>query len=215
MSKIFFIGGLGLDSKLVSDISIKKHDLFFIDWFIPEFNESLTSYAKRIVSKYTITNESMIVAVSFGVVLAKEISKIVEIKKIVLISSFDNLNEIPLLFRLAIKLKLYCFLPPRTLSRFSFVLNFFFSITNVSDASILRDVINKTDPIFFKWAIQNILHFTSIDNRTQLIRIHGDKDRILPKGLTKSNYIIKNGGHFMIYDKKNIVNKTLEEIFRS
>lgn len=211
MSKIYFLGGLGIDNSIVSDIQLRGKTIEFIDWERPSPEETLNSYAEKIISKYRIQESSIIIGVSFGGVIALEISKKIRLEKIVLVSSFLDPNELPWFFKTAIKLRLYLLFPPSVLKHFSFALNYFFSVRTTDDAVVLKNVIQKTDPVFLNWAIENILRFTPPVNNPNIIRVHGEADRIIHIDSAKTNYKIPNAGHFMVYNRKKEVTGALEK----
>ncbi len=63
-----------------------------MDWIEPLKNESLKNYAQRISNKITSDNPTLI-GLSFGGILAVEISKILKLQKVILISSAKtNMN---------------------------------------------------------------------------------------------------------------------------
>lgn len=214
MSKIYFLGGLGLDNSIINDISLRDNKLVFIDWEKPAQKETLTSYSSKIISKYNIDIDSTLIGVSFGGFIALEISKVIPVRKVILVSSFLNINELPFIFRTAIRLRLYHLFPPFILKLLPFVLNYFFSISNPPNASILKQVIERTDSTLLNWAIKNILRFLPADQSIKIVRIHGDLDRIIPINKRIVDYVVPNGGHFMIYDKKKEVTSLLDTAVR-
>lgn len=211
MPKIYFLGGLGLDNSIVNDISLAGNELCFIDWERPLPKDTLESYSSRLISKYGIDNGSVIIGVSFGGLIAIEIAKKLALKKVVLVSSFSDPKVLSWFFRAAISLRLYFLFPPSILRYFSFVLNYFFSVSSSSDAAVLSGVIRRTDPIFLNWAIGNILKFTPPKKVIKTVRIHGDSDRIIRIDRQNTEYIVPKAGHFMIYDRKKDVALILEK----
>jgi hypothetical protein len=45
-----------------------------------------------------------------------------------------------------------------------------------------------------------------------IVRIHGGKDRVLPIGDAKVDYLILDGGHFMIYNRSERISEILKEV---
>lgn len=211
MSKIFVLGGLGLDNAIISDISLRGKELTFIDWERPALSDTLSSYTSKLISKYRIDDNSIIIGVSFGGLIALEMSKTILLKKIVIVSGFIDYKELPCFFRIAIKLRLYLLFPPSILKHFSSALNYFFSVTDAADSKVLMDVIRKTDPVFLNWALKHISKFNLPAKQIKIVRIHGDKDRVIPVNRQNTEYIIPMGGHFMIYNRKKDVIAVLEK----
>lgn len=211
MSKIYFLGGLGLDNSIINDLSLTGKELYFIDWEQPSPGDTLSSYSNKLISKYGIDSGSVVIGVSFGGLIALEIAKTILLKKVILVSSFRDPSDLPWFFKAAIKLRLYLLFPPHILKHFSFALNYFFSVKDDAEAAVLKQVIQKTDPVFLNWAIKNILRFAPSHELPKIIRIHGDEDRIIRIDEEDTDYVIQHGGHFMIYNRKNEVADILDK----
>jgi hypothetical protein len=79
---------------------------------------------------------------------------------------------------------------------------------------MIRKIVGGIDKGFTKMSIKKILNWDNQDIPENLIRIHGDSDRLLPvpKGI---DYIkVKNGRHFMIGDRSEEVSKLLNDEFK-
>jgi len=61
------------------------------------------------------------------------------------------------------------------------------------------------------WAINEVANWKNEQNLENYIHIHGNKDRIIPIKNVKTNFIVENGGHFMIVNKS----KEIEKIIRN
>lgn len=105
MNKIYIFSGLGVDKRVFDKINFGNLNPEFIDWIEPLKIELLTEYCKRILQKMNIETPTLIEH-SFGGIVAVEISKIINIEKVILIASAKTKNELPLLYRMAGKLKI-------------------------------------------------------------------------------------------------------------
>ena len=88
------MSGLGVDKRVFDNINFGKLDLEFIDWIEPTKKESLQDYSSRISKKVTSENP-ILIGLSFGGIVAVEISKIIKTKKIMTLIylSVPNLNN--------------------------------------------------------------------------------------------------------------------------
>lgn len=114
MSKIYIFSGLGVDRRVFDEIDFKDLDVYFIEWIDPLKNESIEDYAKRI-SIGAIEKDSILIGLSFGGMMAVEVSKVIPIKKVILIASAKTKSELPLLYRIAGKLRLHKLIPSTVL----------------------------------------------------------------------------------------------------
>ena len=85
-------------------------EMHFLEWEIPLENESLTDYAKRICSKI-IHENPVLIGVSFGGILVQEMTKFVNVRKVIIISSVRSNTEFPRRMKITRALKAYKLLP--------------------------------------------------------------------------------------------------------
>src|SRR5690554_4484413 len=105
MPKVYIFSGLGVDKRVFDKIDFASLDVEFIDWIEPLKNEPINEYAHRISQKIT-EKEVILIGLSFGGMMAVEVSKIVEVKKLILIASAKNRRELPKIYRVLGKLRL-------------------------------------------------------------------------------------------------------------
>jgi pimeloyl-ACP methyl ester carboxylesterase len=122
MHKIFLIAGLGADTRLFNNIDLGDNDVTPVDWLEPNEHDTLTTYAQKVIHQYFITNNSIVIGVSLGGMIAVEIAKQVRLNKVILISSIKTNNEAPWYYKLAMVLPLYKLIPGTFLPRLGFMI---------------------------------------------------------------------------------------------
>ena len=211
MNKIYIFSGLGVDQRVFDNIDFGNLDVEFIDWIEPLKNESLDSYAKRIAQNLTVPNPTLI-GLSFGGMVAVEISKILQTKKIVLIASAKTKSELPEIYQLAGKLKINKLIPNQFLKKQNFITNWFFGLETKSEKQLLKRILKDTNPNFLNWAINEILNWKNEVQPNNCFHIHGNKDRIIPVKNVKADFVIENGGHFMTVNKAEEIERIIKQI---
>ena len=105
--KIFAISGLGADKRVFKYLTL-EYDLIPVEWIKPKVKEPIIEYSKRLIKEYKIgdNEEFGILGVSFGGLIATEISKLTKPKFTILISSVATKTELSGLIKFAGKLKL-------------------------------------------------------------------------------------------------------------
>lgn len=196
MESIYIIGGLGVDRRVFEDIDLEQRKVAFIEWLLPFKEESLAHYATRI-SDQIHGEHIVLIGLSFGGILAVEISKIKKIDRIILIASAKNKFEIPGIYRLMGKLNLHKIIPVTFFKTPHSLTHWFFGIRSRKEKELLRSILRETDPVLLQWSINAILGWKHSVMPKNCIHIHGDSDRILPVNHIRADYIIRNGGHFM------------------
>ncbi|WP_440881668.1 alpha/beta hydrolase [Tenacibaculum sp. C7A-26P2] len=210
---IYFVPGLAASSKIFQYISLPKEhfQLFFIEWILPHsIDESIQDYAKR-MSKEIKHKNAILVGVSFGGVMAQEISKHVSLGKLIIISSIKNNNELPKKLQLARKTKAYKLFPSNIISNIEKYERYFFSDILKKRMALYKTYLCVRDKIYLQWAIFNLLHWKQNETLPGILHIHGDHDEIFPiKNIQKAK-IIKNGTHIMILDKAKSISNILQK----
>lgn len=91
--KYYAISGLGAD-KRVFDFLTLNCELIHLDWIDPLKNETIESYGKRLSQAIKTDEEYGLIGVSFGGIVAVEISKMLNPKSTILISSAATKEEL-------------------------------------------------------------------------------------------------------------------------
>ena len=205
--KVYAISGLGADSRVFNYLELDC-DLVPLKWIDPEDGESLEAYAKRLAASIDTSSAYALLGVSFGGLVATEISKILAPQCTFLISSVRTKKELPPLVRLLGKLGLiplipsFLFRPPRFLNHYFF---------DTENKVLLDNIINDTDLQFAKWAIQELTSWKNESTVPNLIRIHGTKDRLLPLINPENTHLIDGGTHFMVVDRAKEISQLIKE----
>jgi len=210
--KIFAISGLGADKRVFKYLTL-EHDLVPIEWIKPKVKESIIEYSKRLIKEYEIGDkeEFGILGVSFGGLIATEISKLTKPKFTILISSVATRTELSGLIKFAGKSKLIELIPEKLLSPPKAIVSFMFGTKNTE---LLNSILDDTDLTFTKWAIRELLNWKNQSRLQNLIKVSGTKDKLLPpKG--DNNILIDKGEHFMIVDRAKEVSDIINGKIKS
>lgn len=209
----YFISGLGADQRAFQRIVLPSSIIIkHISWVDPLKNESLQQYTKRIAEQIDTTQEFILVGLSFGGIIAIELSKILHPKKIILISSITRRKQLPLGYKIIGFLRLNLLIPGSFLKNPNFLVYRLFGVHKSRDKELLKEILRDSSPKYLYWAINQILHWKNQYTPPNLALIHGKNDRILPAKGVKPDKIITGAGHFMVYTHANQVNKFLAEI---
>jgi len=211
--KIFFISGLGANELAFSklgDIGIEKH---FVKWLKNNGAESLESYALRMIKENDITSRDIIAGLSFGGLLAQQISKILGIKNIVLISSFRDYRDLKMPFRMALQMKLNKILLPVKIKSLENIIARNINGNSSVSKDIIARMIRNLDYELLLWSIDKIANSQEIIlEETNVYNIQGMNDRIISYWENNNTIKIKGGTHFMIYDQANELTVILRTI---
>ncbi|MEC5143997.1 Alpha/beta hydrolase [Chitinophaga sp. 180180018-2] len=210
---IYFFSGIGADSTIFRNLKLPGYRKVYISWIPALPNESLTQYAGRIKSQITVENP-YIIGLSFGGIVAVEVSKQIWVKKMVLISSVrtkDELNKRQYFF---MRLGLYRIIPGSLLRRTNFLTYRYFGARTETDKKALTKLLQGTDVTFFRWALKSIAYWDNKVAPERTIQIHGTVDRVIASRFVHPDYRIKGGGHIMVFNRADTISKIIRNYFR-
>ncbi|MCH2198452.1 MAG: alpha/beta hydrolase [Flavobacteriales bacterium] len=211
---IYCISGLGADQRVFDKLSVQA-ELVHLEWIQPEANEDLKAYALRLAQKIDNSSPFCLLGVSFGGMIATEIGKALKVEKVILISTAEIASELPLHYRALGKTQVSKLIPAKWYDMPKGMASFLFGTDH---KELLGQILDDTDPNFTKWAIGAL---TTWDNQTRLnnsFKIHGSNDRMIPLGSNPADHVIKNAGHFMVYDQADevgdVINRVIDGVRR-
>ncbi len=149
VNKLYIFSGLGADEGVFQKLDFSGLDVTFINWIIPIDKETIEEYATRLLNQIPI-EKPILIGLSFGGIMAVEVSKQIKTKKIILIASAKNRAEIPFYFGLAGKFNLHNLMPASLLKSLNFMTNWFFGTSSLEDKQLLKEILLDTDSIFLK-----------------------------------------------------------------
>ncbi|MCC6287914.1 MAG: alpha/beta hydrolase [Chitinophagaceae bacterium] len=219
MKNVYCICGLGADERIFSKLTWHADtDVHYIQWLIPEKDEPLNVYAQRMAAQITNTKNITLIGVSFGGIMAIEITRIIPVEKLILISSIEMHSQLPAWMKLCGKLRLYRLIPTgvlhyiRPLKLFEPIENYFLGSYTPDQKTLAREYRKNVNPHYLKWSIRQILHWKNERVPENFYHIHGMADRIFPISKLKPTHYIEGGRHFMLYHKPEEVSEVLKEI---
>jgi len=203
--KLYMIGGLGADERVFKFLKL-NFETQIIKWIEPKPKEKLKEYSNRLLNQINQDEEFGILGVSFGGIVAIEISKLIKPKKLILISSVETSKQLPRTYIVFGKTQILKLIPNQLIKPPKPLLGFLFG---AEDKQLLKQIINDTKPEFIRWALNSIINWSNKETPIKAIRIHGTKDRLIPlKGKATE---VNDGGHFMIVDKAEEISKLVNE----
>jgi len=208
---IYFVPGLAASKKIFEYLSLPEDifDIHFIEWISPlSLDETMQSYAKRMCD-YIKHEKPILVGVSFGGVMVQEMSKLIAIKKVIIISSIKNNEELPYRLKLAKKTMAYKLIPVKMVENIEDYDAYFFTDFLKKRSELYKTYLSKRDATYLQWAIHNLLNWKQATNIENTIHIHGNKDEVFPFKNIKSPIKVDNGTHIMILDKAKTISKIL------
>ncbi len=215
-SHIYMMPGLAASSKVFENIKLdeSKYCMHKIDWIQPKKNESIRNYCFRL-SKKIKHEQPILIGVSFGGIIVQELDKILKVKKLIIVSSVKSHNEYPILYKIARDYQLNNALPFGMFDnfiKFSLKLNINKLYKRID---LAERYLTERNEIYLEWAVWSLLNWKQENYRSDLIHIHGDKDKVFPIENISNCIKIKGGKHEMIILKAKWFNENLPAIIEN
>lgn len=218
MRKIYAIPGFGVDEKIFSNLSIQDAYLQVINWLDPLPKESLASYVQRMAS-YIEDENPVIIGISFGGMIAIEISKIRPVQLVIIISSVKTRKELPLQLKLIGLLQLNKIFPVKKIQqseKFYEVANKRLGAVSPEERQFANGYRRAAKLHYVNWSFNQILNWRNHDCPQNVVHIHGEQDQIFPVKTIRPTHIIKHGTHMMVWNRADeisgIINETLKPL---
>ena len=210
---VYFMPGMAANPIIFEHIKLPENQfkMHWLEWIIPETEETLSHYAQRMCNQ--IKHEDIVLlGVSFGGILVQEMSKFIKVRKLFVVSSVINKNQIPRRMKFAKAIKLYKIFPTKLLSKIDLLGHFAFGDFLKKRIYLYKKYLSFNDKQYLDWAIKQVVSWNQIEPPKGVIQIHGDKDGVFTHSCNENCIIVKGGTHIMIINKYKWFNKNLPEL---
>ena len=169
--------------------------MIHIRWIAPQPRETMTGYARRLVAQIEDTENVILIGVSFGGMIAQEITQFMRVAHLIIISSVISHKEMSLLMKWGGQSQLHRLVPAKWLRSLNLLLGaVIFGVNKEPYKKLLTDIIRDTDLDFMKWAMTVIPRWKGGYALSSYTRIHGASDYIFPAKKTKDAILVEKEG---------------------
>lgn len=210
---VYFMPGLAASSAIFERIVLPADlfDVHLLEWEIPLDHETLSDYAKRISLKIADAHP-VLIGVSFGGILVQEMSKFIDAKKVIIISSVKSNAEMPRRMKFAKATGAYKLLPVSLANKIESLAKISFTSKINQRLHLYEKFLSMRDKKYLTWAIEQVVLWDRDQPDENVVHIHGDADEIFPPKYIKDFIPIKGGTHIMIINKFKWLNENLPKI---
>ncbi|EDP70213.1 hypothetical protein FBALC1_11787 [Flavobacteriales bacterium ALC-1] len=213
---IYLMPGMAANPTIFEYIKLpeSKYKIHWLEWQIPDKNETLHAYAKR-MCKFIKYDNVVLLGVSFGGILVQEMSKFINLKKLIVVSSVKSHHELPKRFKLLKITKAYKILPTQLVSNIDLLAKYAFGETIKKRVDLYKKYLSVSDKTYLDWAIKQVVCWNQEEPHPEAIYIHGDKDVVFPHSCGGKCLVIKGGSHIMIINKYKWFNENLPKLIEA
>lgn len=194
------------------ELNSKEYNTIWLSWKIPKKEESLTSYAKRMLEDIPKDTPVVLIGVSFGGVLVQEMSKFIKIKRLIIISSVKTKHELPMRMKVARDTGVYKILPTGLLDYINQIEKLPLGNLIRKRLKLYQQYLSVNDKEYLDWSIKEVLCWQQDQPIEDIIHIHGEEDAVFPIKNIGNCITIPKGTHIMILNKYKWFNKNLHDL---
>jgi esterase/lipase len=216
LTHVYLMPGMAASPAIFEYIKLPEshYKIHWLEWQIPEKNESLQSYAKRMCA-FIKHDNIVLLGVSFGGILVQEMSKLMTLKKLFVVSSVQSHHELPTRFKLIKVTKAYKILPTQLVGNIDLLAKYAFSETIKKRLDLYKKYLSVNDKTYLDWAIKQVVCWDQEEPCLDAIYIHGDNDIVFPHSGVGNCIVLKGGTHIMIINKYKWFNENLPKLIES
>ena len=208
MKTLYLIPGTGADHRFFSrlQLDVKTHVIEWTEWGNAQ---TIREYAEVLSLQINKEESFGILGVSFGGMLAVEMSKFLNPEKLILVSSAKSYKELPVIVRFSRRVGVHYLISPWLIK----IIPFAGKIFGVSkkDKRFFDKMIDETPDGHLKKTIRSILYWKNTVLPSNVMHIHGSQDKVIPIKKTQKPAVVEGGGHFMVYNMANEVGEIINE----
>ena len=210
---MYVVSGLGADFKVLEKLKFPEQiEVVFLDWLIPEKNETFEEYIKRMAERIDDSEPFCLMGYSFGGIMVQEIDKIKPAEKVVILGSIKSDKEKSRFIKAGELTKIPKYLPENIFNEKSTIAySFIRKLFDPKNPKVL-EYFAVRNPYYLKWSIEKIAAWKFQEN-PKVIQVLADKDIVFPIKYSKPDYVVENGTHLFPATKHREVSEILEKIF--
>ena len=211
--KLYLLPGLAFDYRIFQHLDLEGYDVKFINWIDPLKNESIRDYSSRLAEKIDVSQPVVLIGHSFGGVISQEIARLLEIEKIILISSIKSKQENAMNLKAVAPLGLHKMIGKELILKTFPLWSKAHGYEVEEEQMLFKDMIARQSDYYFEWSLRQLSLWEGVDGlKTPIVQIHGDKDKTFPIHLIENpTAVVKNAGHFMVYKQPEIISGLIKD----
>ncbi len=209
---VYLMPGMAANPLIFEGLDLPENFvIYYLEWLLPKEKESLNSYCERLSADIKGSN-IILIGVSFGGIIVQEISKIICVKKTIIISSVKTKKELPFMMTIGKSTGLYKYVPVNWIDNVESLAKFVFGPSIKKKIGLYRKYLSVRDEHYLRWCIDKIINWDNEKVPKNLIHIHGSLDLVFPSVYISNAILVKNATHAMILTKASWLNKNIPEL---
>jgi pimeloyl-ACP methyl ester carboxylesterase len=213
--RLYLIPGVATDRRVFAALDLPQYEKIYLDWLQPTANESLQSYARRMVESLQGDESPILIGYSFGGIVAQEMAKLLPEATVILISSIKSYKERPLGMWLTSSFGLHRIIPSQIGKEFRFAYTWMNDPQTSQEREFIHVMRRELNHKHTDWAIDKAVTWRHDQHTPRLYHIHGDNDRIFPIRYIRNCIPVRGGTHLMLLNKGAEISRHIDRIVQA
>lgn len=203
MATLYCVPGLGTDERIFSKLFplLPDYEKVVLNYIKPlNYKESLADYAQRLgtqIPHHKGEEPLILVGFSLGGPIAVEIAKQYKNVVVILLATYKQNKETPIVFKMARMLPLYRLIPTWYTHQFIPRMASLVGSITAENIAVLTAMFRSKSALHYSWGREAIVNWKNEDIPAVCWHLNGDKDHIFNSALPHVNNRIKGGTHIM------------------
>ncbi|MCH2044445.1 MAG: alpha/beta fold hydrolase [Saprospiraceae bacterium] len=214
---VYLLAGLGFDYRVFANLEIQADRIYHIQWERPYRRESYINYVHRLAKKIEYRGRPIVlIGHSFGGITMQEIARILDVEKVIIISSIKSHKERPASFNFLKMLPLHRLVSQRVILGTFPIWGKQHGYKTKEEQQIFKEMLLDSSNRYLRWSIRQVVKWkVKTPLPTELIQIHGTKDKTFPIHLIKNAHTIHDGCHMMVYNRADEISSLINRALRN
>ena len=210
---VYLMPGMAASPSIFENIFLPpdQFEVHTLDWFIPDRGMSLRSYAQKMCERVEHP-DPVLLGVSFGGILVQEMAKVIDIRKILIVSSIKSRSELPKKMLFAKYTKAHKLLPTGLVNNVELLAKYAFGEPVAKRLHLYEKYLSLRDRYYLDWSVDQIVNWDQTTPPKNLIHIQGEKDSVFPVANIKECLVVRNATHTMIIHRARWFNENLPDL---
>jgi len=213
--RLILFSGMGADGRLMKLLRVPEVELVTPDHLPPVAEEALSEYAGRVAAAHRVRPADIVGGVSFGSMLAAEISRQLPVTGLILLGSTVRPAALPWFYKWVERFGRLIpdfLLGARTVAP---IIRWRFApLTAEAEASLI-EMAKAFPPAHIRAFGSMVISWQGLDRvPCPLLSVHGDSDRIIPLKCAEPGLILNSAGHAFTLTHAAEVSQAIEAFLK-
>ncbi len=207
---VYLLPGVACDRRLFEGYALRGHTVHPLEWPYIERHHTLADIAKNLREQIDPHKEHVLVGVSMGGMVAQELALLTAPAKVVLVSSVKGPQEWPPLLHASKRFRLHYLINDFTM-RSTWPIRQWWKKGDPKVAEVLFDMACRQTAQQIRVSVDAILRWQGARYKGPMVRIHGDRDTLLPLRFPV-DHVVRGGTHVMAIARPKEINMLLQKV---